>query len=297
MVASKKVINALPIHLMEGVTHVNNNLKLKPVAPHCGAEVEGLDLSQPLDGETVDALTEALADNCVLFFQDQELTPEQHKRLGNYFGELHLHPAWPRLVEGHPEIMEIYADENSKRIAGEEWHSDVSCDAEPPLGTILRLIEVPPVGGDTLFANMVAAFEALSPPMQRLLEGLTALHDGEQAYRGRYEGANEEGKVYPRAVHPVVVTHPVNGRKAIFVNRIFTTRIVELSKQESDGVLRTLFEHIEKPDFQCRFRWRPNSVAFWDNRCTMHLALWDYYPNRRRGHRVTIKGEAPYYRP
>ncbi len=278
-------------------TMPRRSLSLTPVAPHCGAEVTGLDLSQPLDEGTVVALEHALADRGVLFFRDQELTPEQHKRLGGYFGELHHHPAWPRLVDGHPEIMEIYTDEHSKRIAGEQWHSDVSCDAEPPLGTILRLIEVPPVGGDTLFANMVAAFEALSAPMQRLAEGLTALHDGEQAYRGRYQGTSDEGKVYPRSVHPVVRSHPVIGRKALFVNRIFTTRLVELSQQESDGVLQTLFEHIEKPDFQCRFRWRSNSVAFWDNRCTMHLALWDYYPQRRRGHRVTIKGEAPYLRP
>ena len=275
----------------------DNLLTLNPVTPHCGAEVVGFDLAEPLDERMVAAFERALADHGVLLFRDQELTPEQHKRLGRYFGELHLHPAWPRLVDGHPEIMIIYADENSKRIAGEEWHSDVSCDEEPPLGTILRMIEVPPVGGDTLFANMVAAFESLSAPLQRLVEGLHALHDGEQAYRGRYEGADEEGKVYPRAVHPVVRTHPVSGRKALFVNRIFTTRIVELSKRESDGVLRLLFDHIEQPDFQCRFRWQPNSVAFWDNRCTMHLALWDYFPNRRVGHRVTIRGEAPFFRP
>ena len=203
-------------------TMPRRSLSLTPVAPHCGAEVTGLDLSQPLDEGTVVALEHALADRGVLFFRDQELTPEQHKRLGGYFGELHHHPAWPRLVAGHPEIMEIYTDEHSKRIAGEQWHSDVSCDAEPPLGTILRLIEVPPVGGDTLFANMVAAFEALSAPMQRLAEGLTALHDGEQAYRGRYQGTSDEGKVYPRSVHPVVRSHPVIGRKALFVNRIFT---------------------------------------------------------------------------
>ncbi|HIK93730.1 MAG TPA: taurine dioxygenase [Planctomycetes bacterium] len=264
------------------------------MTPGCGALVRGIDLAQPLDKAATEQLTNALADHGVLFFRDQQLTHEQHKSLGRCFGELHLHPAWPRLVDGHPEIMELYTDENSKRIAGEDWHSDVTCDREPPLGTILRMIEVPPVGGDTLFANMYAAFESLSSPMQRFLEGLTALHDGENAYRGRYADASEEGKTYPRSEHPVIRKHPVSSRKALFVNRIFTTRIIELTPQESDSTLRMLFEHIAKPEFQCRFQWQAGSVAFWDNRCVQHYALWDYYPNRRRGLRVTIKGDVPY---
>ena len=269
----------------------------KKVTPHCGAEVRGLDLSQPLDEDSITALVTALAEHGVLFFRDQEMTPEQQKALGRHFGELHFHPAWPRLVEGHPEVMEIYTDENSKHIAGEHWHSDVSCDAEPPLGTILYMTEVPPVGGDTLFANMYAAFGALSEPMQRFLTGLTAIHDGDRHYRGRYEQVDEKGKTYPRSEHPVVRTHPVSGRQTLFVNRIFTTKIVQLTEHESDAVLRTLWEHIEQPEFQCRFQWQPGSVAFWDNRCVQHHALWDYYPHRRRGLRVTIKGDAPYYRP
>ncbi len=272
-------------------------LTLKPVTPYCGAYVENIDLAESLDDETVEALTSALAEHCVLFFRDQEMSPAQQKDLGQRFGELHLHPAWPRLVEGHPEVMEIYADENSRIIAGEDWHSDVSCDREPPLGTILYMLEVPPVGGDTLFANMYAAFDSLSDRMQRFLEGLTAVHDGEPFYRGRYDGAKEEGKVYPRSEHPVVRTHPISGRKLLFVNRIFTTRIVELEKDESDAILRMLFDHIQQPEFQCRFQWDVGSVAFWDNRCAQHHAMWDYYPNRRRGLRVTIKGDAPFYRP
>lgn len=271
--------------------------ELTKLTPLCGAELRGIDLAQPLEEREVKALEGALAEHCVLFFRDQSMSPEQQKTLGRRFGELHLHPAWPRLVPGHPEIMEIYADEKSKRVAGEDWHSDVSCDAEPPLGTILYMLEVPPVGGDTLFANMYAAWESLSAPMRRMLEGMTALHDGEYVYRGRYEGALEEGKVYPRSEHPVVRTHPVSGRKALFVNRTFTTRIVQLAKHESDAVLAMLFEHLERPEFQCRFRWQPGSVAFWDNRCAQHHAMWDYYPQRRRGLRVTIKGDAPYYRP
>ena len=192
--------------------------------------------------------------------------------------------------------MEIYADENPKRIAGEDWHSDVSCDPEPPLGTILQMLEVPPVGGDTLFANMVAVFESLSDSMQRFLEGMTAVHDGEYVYRGRYEGASEEGKTYPRSEHPVVRTHPVSGHRILFVNRIFTTQIVQLEQRESDAVLQMLFAQIEQPEFQCRSQWQPGSVAFWDNRCAQHHALWDYYPHRRRGLRVTIQGDAPFYR-
>lgn len=268
-------------------------LEFDPVTACCGAEVRGLDLSQPVEEAAVDALKTGLAEYSVLFFRDQTMTPEQQKTLGRYFGELHVHPAWPRILEGHPEIMEIYSDENTQRIAGEQWHSDVSCDPEPPLGTILQMLEVPPVGGDTLFANMCAAFEALSPPMQRFLEGLTALHDGEYVYRGRYQGADEEGKTYPRAEHPVVRTHPVSGRKALFVNRIFTSRIVELTTHESQALLAAVLEHLERPEFQCRFRWKPGSVAFWDNRCAQHHAIWDYYPHRRRGLRVTIKGDRP----
>lgn len=272
-----------------------SGLDIRRLTPHCGAEVHGIDLSRPLGGAEVAALGSALAEHCVLFFRDQALLPEQHKALGRSFGELHLHPAWPGLLEGHPEIMVIYADENSKRVAGEEWHSDVSCDPEPPLGTILHMLEVPPVGGDTLFASMYAAWDALSAPLRQMLAGMSALHDGESTYRGRYEGM-QNAESYPCAEHPVVRTHPVSGRQALFVNSIFTRRIVQLAKNESDALLKMLFAHIEMPEFQCRFRWQPGSVAFWDNRCAQHHALWDYYPQRRRGLRVTIKGDRPYYR-
>lgn len=271
------------------------HFELRRVTPHCGAEVRGLDLSRELDPAQVQSLHAALAEHCVLFFENQELTPAQQKRLGECFGELHFHPAWPRTVPGHPEVMELFTDENSHYIAGEQWHSDVSCDVEPPLGTILYMLETPPVGGDTLFASMYAALETLSDRMQRFLEGLTAIHDGEPFYRGRYDGVDEERKTYPRAEHPVIRTHPVSGKQALFVNRIFTTRIVQLSELESRGVLSVLFEHLEQPEFQCRYRWNPGSVAIWDNRCAQHHAIWDYYPHRRRGLRVTIKGDRPFY--
>jgi taurine dioxygenase len=163
------------------------------------------------------------------------------------------------------------------------------------MGSILYLSEVPPVGGDTLFASMYAAYEALSDSMQRFLGGLTAIHDGARNYEGR-QPASGRATEFPRAEHPVVRTHPETGRNALFVNRLFTTRLVQLKKRESDAILGTLFRHIENPEFHCRFQWRPNSIAFWDNRCTQHLALWDYYPHRRYGHRVTIAGEKPFYR-
>jgi taurine dioxygenase len=271
------------------------SIHVDKVTPLAGAEIRGVDLSKPLDERTFKEIHAALIDNGVIFFRDQHLTPEQQKAFGRLFGELHMHPAAPRELPEHPEILVIHADENSKHVAGENWHSDVSCDLEPPLGSILYMHELPPVGGDTLFASMYAAYEALSEPMKRMLEPLTAMHEGEHVYRGRY-GINDTGKVFPKAEHPVVRTHPVSGRKALYVNGGFTTRIVQLKRAESDALLQFLYRHAETPEFHCRFRWQVNSVAFWDNRCMQHHAMWDYYPQRRHGHRVTIKGDKPFYR-
>jgi taurine dioxygenase len=272
------------------------SIQVDKLTPLVGAEVRGVDLSRPLDERTFKEIHAALVDNGVIFFRDQHLTPEQQKAFGRLFGELHVHPAAPSLLEGHPEILVIHADETSKHVAGENWHSDVSCDPEPPMGSILYMHELPPVGGDTLFASMYAAYDALSEPMKRFLEPLTAMHEGEHVYRGRY-GVDDTGRVFPRAEHPVVRTHPVSGRKALFVNGGFTTRIVQLRRAESDAVLQFLYRHVETPEFQCRFRWQVNSVAFWDNRCAQHHAMWDYFPQRRHGHRVTVKGDRPFYRP
>ena len=270
-----------------------NNIRKS--SPAIGAELENIDLSRPLDDEGIYQIRRALLDNLVIFFRNQHLSPDQQKRLARGFGGLHIHPAPLGVLEGHPEVLIIKADENSKRIAGEDWHSDVSCDAEPPLGTILYMKEVPEVGGDTLFASMYAAYEALSDAMQRFLGGLTAIHDGAHNYAGR-QTAEARSEVFPYAEHPVVRTHPETGRQALFVNRLFTTRIVQLKQRESDNILPMLFRHIENPEFQCRFRWQPGSVAFWDNRCTQHIAIWDYHPQRRYGTRVTIAGDKPFYR-
>jgi taurine dioxygenase len=270
-------------------------ISVKRLAPAIGAEVGGIDLSRPLTPEEFAEIRAALLENLVIFFREQNLTPEQHKAFGLRFGKLHIHPAPLGVLQGHPEIVVVKADENSKRIAGESWHSDVSCDAEPPMGSILYVTEVPPLGGDTLFASMYAAYEGLSDSMRRFLSGLTAIHDGSRNYDGR-KAAPERGAEFPRAEHPVIRTHPETGRPALFVNRMFTTRITQLGDRESDAVLEMLYRHIESPEFQCRFHWQPRSAAFWDNRCAQHLALWDYYPHRRYGHRVTVAGDRPFYR-
>jgi len=231
----------------------------------------------------------------VLFFKDQaEIPPELHVAFGKRFGGLHAHPAAPTMA-GHPEIFEIHATKDSKIANGEFWHSDVSCDEEPPLGTMLQIHIAPPCGGDTMFSDMYGAYDALSEPVRRMLDGLTATHESEHIYRGRYadRGRNDIDIDCPVAVHPVVRTHPDTGRKALFVNRTFTTRINELSPSESDAVLTMLFEQAEHIDHQIRFRWTLNDMAFWDNRCCMHRAIWDYWPEERKGRRVTIKGDRP----
>ncbi len=273
-----------------------STLRVTPLSPVIGAEVSGVDLAQALDAAVLTELKDAWAQHLVLFFRDQHLSFAQHKALGRCFGELHVHPAAPKDDE-HPEILVVHGDDKVKFVAGSLWHSDVSCDREPPLGSILRVVQVPSSGGDTLFANMYAAYEGLSDRLQRLLAGLTAIHDGEQYYRGRYGSANLRDDRHPAAEHPVVRTHPVTGRQALFVNQGFTTRIKELPIAESDALLAFLFRHCERPEFHCRFQWREHSVAFWDNRCTQHLAIWDYYPQTRHGYRVSIKGDVPFYRP
>lgn len=257
-----------------------------------GAEIGGVDLARVTEPQMRE-IERAFAENCVIFFRDQNITPEQHLAFGRRFGPPHIHPAAPH-VEGYPELMIIVADKDSPRANGEAWHSDVSCDAEPPLGTILYIKECPPAGGDTLFANMYAAYEALSDRMKTYLDGLTALHDGEHVYRGLYKNFGVQDKPsYPSSVHPVVRTHPVTGRRALFVNKGFTKRLLDVPLDESAAVLGYLYEHMANPLFQCRFRWRPNSIAFWDNRCAQHHAMWDYWPHRRFGHRVTVKGDRP----
>ncbi len=272
-------------------------LKITLVTPQIGAEVSGINLSKPLTSNKLSVLKEAFLKYSVLFFRNQILTIDQQKEFGSQFGELHIHPARDRNgLEGHPEILYINAGPDTSRVNGDDWHSDVSCDAEPPMASILRLFEVPSNGGDTLFASMYAAYEALSDPMQAFLNNLNALHDGGPNYidRAKRAGIYNPNKTFPANSHPIVRTHPETGRKAIYVNKIFTQSIDGLPKDESRAVLDFLFQHIAKPNFQCRFKWEKNSIAFWDNRCALHHAMWDYFPQQRRGYRVTIKGDKPF---
>ena len=276
---------------------MNNSFDIKPFAPNLGAVITNVDLSKDINDAELKCIRDAFHRYQVLFFQNQsEISPENHIKLGRCFGDLHIHPAAPKM-KNYPEIFEINTDKNSKIANGaEDFHSDVSCDKEPPLGTMLQIHTLPECGGDTMFANMYMAYEALSHPMQKFLSSLKASHESEHFYRGRYKNENngEVVKEYPSAIHPVIRTHPETGKKAIFVNKFFTTRIEELEPQESKSVLDFLFYHIEKTEFQIRYRWNKNDMAFWDNRCTIHKALWDYFPHERKGRRVTIKGDIPF---
>lgn len=270
-------------------------IQIKPFSPALGAEVRGINLANGIDSTTYKAIRKAFLKFQVLFFKDQaEMAAETQVNIGKLFGDLHAHPAAPQMTD-HPEIFEIHVQKNSKVANGEFWHSDVSCDEEPPLGTMLQIHILPESGGDTLFANSYAAYDALSQPFKETLSNLTALHESEHVYRGRYSdrGVDDDGKLYPHAIHPVIRTHPETGKKAIYVNRTFTTRINELNETESRAILDYLYDHCEKIDFQIRFRWEINDVAFWDNRCAMHRAVWDYWPEERKGRRVTIKGDRP----
>jgi taurine dioxygenase len=273
-------------------------ITVKPVAPAIGAEVVGVDLSKPIGDEQWNEIHQAFLRHLVLFFRGQRrLAPDEQIRFGRRFGTLHIHPAAPH-VEGFPEVMIIRTQKDSKVNNGEDWHSDVSCDTEPPLGSILQIQLLPQCGGDTCFSNMYAAYDDLSAPMKSFLGGLVAVHESDHVYRGRYadQGVDDTGKTFPVAEHPLIRTHPETGKQCIFVNRIFTTRIKGLQRPESDALLQFLLRHVENPYYQYRFRWQENDVAVWDNRCAQHLAIWDYWPHERTGNRVTIQGDRPFFR-
>ncbi|MEQ9641992.1 MAG: TauD/TfdA family dioxygenase [Alphaproteobacteria bacterium] len=275
---------------------MGGNIQVSKVTPTLGAEIRGVDLAKGLSQAEFEQVHRAFLDNQVLFFKDQTpMTPQRQVEVGRMFGDLHVHPAAPHL-DGMPEVFVIHAHKGSKIANGNAWHTDVSCDTEPPAATMLQLHLLPASGGDTLFASMYAAYEALSPALQRFLCTLTARHESEHIYRGRYadRGVDDGGREYPSASHPVVRTHPETGRKALYVNSSFTTRIEDLAPAESRALLDFLFRHLEQPRFMCRFRWAPNDVALWDNRCLQHHAIWDYWPDERKGHRVTISGDRPF---
>jgi taurine dioxygenase len=260
-----------------------HTIEAQKLTPTLGAIIGGVDLAKPLSNTQVEDLHAAIADHQVIFFRDQRLDPESLRRVGRYFGELQAHAL--KGMEGYPEVRRLHADASSKHVSGEEWHTDMSCIETPPMGSILYMHTLPPLGGDTVFASMYAAYDALSEPMKKYLEGLSATHDGKLAF-GRFDPTG----AFPIAVHKVIRTHPVTGKKLIYVNRGFTSHINDVPKDESDAVLAYLFKHCENAYFQVRFRWEQHSVAFWDNRCTQHLAVWDYFPNTRSGYRVQIEG-------
>lgn len=269
------------------------SFELATLTPHLGAEIRGIDLSRPLDEAQGAELHRAFLDWSVLVFRDQTLTREQHKAFARRFGRLHVHPLHQGGHRGgDPEILPVVTDASSAYTAGEAWHTDVTCDPVPPLGSMLYVTETPECGGgDTLFADMALAYELLSEPMQRFLEPLEAVHDGAIPYVGAYRTRPPEGG-YPRSRHPVIARHPETGRRVLYVNSGFTSHIVGLSPDESRAILELLYRHIAStPRLHCRVSWEPGTLTFWDNRCTQHHAVWDYYPCARRGERVSIVGE------
>lgn len=265
------------------------------LAPQIGTEFRGVQLAK-LNESEIEEVKQLAAERCVLFFRDQHMTLEEQVATGRQLGELHSHPsARRRAAEGadvHPEVMIVRGDANSRAVPGEGWHSDVSCDERPPALTMLRVETTPPAGGDTVFASMYAAYESLSSAMQEFLLGLTAVHSGRHA--GPRYGYFDPKADYPENEHPMVRTHPLSGRRALYVNSGYTARIVQLTERESDALLRSLFDHVAYGlGFQTRFHWEPNSLTIWDNRCAQHHAVWDYFPATRHGYRVTTVGERP----
>ena len=283
---------------------MGSTLTVNRIAGALGAEIHGVDLSQKLSDDTIGEIRQALHDNLVIFFRDQDLSPGQHLDFARRFGELQVHD-FVEAMPGHPEIIVVAKNEADKGNFGGGWHSDVSYLEEPALGSILYAKEVPSVGGDTLFANQYLAYDALSDGMKRLLEPLKAVHSAGHVYgseRSRASVRFDELKAMtmrfsPEAeretVHPVVRTHPETGRKCLYVNRGFTVRFADMTVEESRPLLDWLFAHSVRPEFTCRWRWEPNAIAFWDNRCVQHYALNDYHGHRRVMHRVTVNGDRP----
>ncbi|QKZ07382.1 taurine dioxygenase [Pseudomonas eucalypticola] len=276
------------------------SLTITPISPAIGAVISGIDIAQPITAEHRDAIEQALLKHHVIFFRDQPITPQQQARFAAQFGDLHIHPIYPNVPE-QPEVLILdtaVTDVRDNAI----WHTDVTFLPTPAMGAVLSAKLIPPYGGDTLWASGIAAYEALSEPLKRLLDALTATHDFTKSFPlerfgstpqdlARWEEARRKN---PPISHPVIRTHPVSGRKSLFVSDGFTTRINELEAAESDAILKLLFAHATRPEFFVRWRWQENDVAFWDNRSTQHYAVDDYRPARRVMQRATILGDAPF---
>ncbi len=271
------------------------DLNLRPMTPTIGAEILDIDLADPDIGQRIPEIRAALLKHGVIFFRDQKLTAHQHIAFGRHFGELEIHPATPK-KQADREILHIAHGPESR---GREnmWHSDVTWRPEPSLGSILRAVEVPEVGGDTLFVDMNRAYEMLSPEMQKFCSGLTAVHDIARVFGKRLNMTPEQlHEKYPLQSHPVIRTHPETGKQVIYVNRAFTSHIEGLSKTESAALIEHLCATASNPEIQCRFRWEGGSMAFWDNRICQHFAASDYFPAVRKMERVTIAGDKPFYK-
>ena len=273
------------------------SLKITPLTPTIGAEIAGLNILAMNDEEFA-TLFDAFTRHSVVFLRDQPaLTEEQHYAFARRFGDVHIHPfarhAEPDPDNLHPGLLRMHTTVDTRVASGNRWHSDVSCDDRPPQASILQLHQVPTSGGDTLFASLYAAYDALSPQMKRYLDGMTARHSGEESYRKLFQRKIGLGSTWPEADHPIIRRHSDSGRPVLYVDREFTESINGLPKEEGRALLDFLIAHTERANFQCRFQWTQNAIAIWDNRCALHHAIWDYWPQERRGHRVSVQGEVP----
>ena len=269
-------------------------LRVRPVSPTIGAEISGVDLAGPIDDETFAELERAFVEYKVVFFRDQPISIDDQLAFARRFGPLEEHPFLPA-KDGYGEVIRFAKDEQTPGFEN-NWHSDVTWREIPPLGTVLHAIEVPEVGGDTLWADMEAAYEGLPDDVKARIDGAVAVHDFTQSFGAAMppEKLAEQQEKFPAVRHPVVRTHPVSGRRALFVNSIFTSHVEGMAPDESEDLLDYLCGQAAVPEYQCRFQWRPDSVAFWDNRSAQHYASNDYWPAGRVMERATIIGDRPH---
>ena len=274
-------------------------VEIRPLTGAIGAEISGVDISKALTAQTVDEIRQALLAHLVIFLRDQDITPAQQLAFVSRFGEPDIYP-FVKGLDDYPQITPVLKRPEETINFGGIWHSDTVYQAEPPMATVLYAKELPPIGGDTLFASQYQAYESLSAPLRAFLEGLTAVNSAAKGSSAQtredrvVDGGTGLAAEVMQAEHPVVRTHPETGRKALYVNTGHTVRFTGMTEAESTPILEYLFQHQIKPEFCCRFVWRPGSLAFWDNRCAQHYPVNDYHGHTRLLHRITLKGDKPY---